>query len=783
MRLFMPLCFLLCITMQTVAQENCHLSIRLFVLDDKEGGSIPSASVEFTELNRSFLTDLNGRVVLDSLCDRRYQVRIRAVGFEETTVFISAGEEKRLRLRSAVKNLKETEVTAKRVAPKSTVAADTLSIQEMERSKGQSLTDYLKNVAGVTSMQTGPSVMKPVIHGMHSQRVLIMNAGIRQEGQQWGGEHAPEVDPFIAQKLTVVKGTSAIRYGADAIGGVVLVEPRELPHEPGIHAEVNLVGMTNGNAGVASGMIEQHLGKFHDLCWRIQGTARKSGTVSTADLYLQNTAFDEYNYSGSLGMERNHWGVETFYSRFKTRLGIFSGSHIGNLSDLRRIIESGETITDDKFSYAIGKPRQEVTHQLVSVKAWLHIDGLGVIRAQYGYQFNHRFEYDRDKPYNDSLAALNRPELELRLYTQTADLLLESKNVKGFTLVAGVSGLIQDNQYGGTRYFVPNYVLYNGGAYGIIRWRKNKTELEAGLRYDERHETVFQNKNGVVVSTPYTFHIPNGSLGAIYKADSSWTIRFNTGTARRAPSINEWFSNGLHHGTASFETGDPTLGMEKAYNVAAGVQFQQQRVSFDVSVFSMLINDYIYLIPDTEEVLTISGAYPSFRYRHVDALFSGIDFTLDLDISKRFNLKSRNSLVFAKNRTANRYLELVPAPRFDELISYTFKPAGNWTDLTAGLSVLHVMKQWRYEEGSDYIPPPPAYTLLGLEWTGVYTWKGQSIRLGLSVNNLLNTAYRDYMNRLRYYADEMGTNIILRVAVPMHFKTAAHEHEHSTIKP
>lgn len=266
---------------------------------------------------------------------------------------------------------------------------------------------------------------------------------------------------------------------SDAIGGVIIVEPRELPHEPGIHAEVNLIGMSNGNAGVASGMIEQHLGKFHDLCWRLQGTARKSGTVTTPDFYLKNTAFDEYNYSGSIGIERNHWGVETFYSRFKTRLGIFSGSHIGNLSDLRRIIESGETLTDDKFSYTIGKPRQEVTHQLFSLKSWLHINRLGVLRLQYGYQYNHRFEYDRDKPYNDSLAALNRPELELRLYTQTADLLLETRNRKGFTMVAGVSGLLQDNQYGGARYFVPNYVLYNGGAYGIIRWRKDKVGVEA----------------------------------------------------------------------------------------------------------------------------------------------------------------------------------------------------------------------------------------------------------------------------------------------------------------
>lgn len=782
MRHLLPLCLFCWLSLAATAQDHCHLSAQLTVLDP-DGATVPAAVVEVLESGKMFQTDINGRLTLDSLCDRTYSLKVLAVGYEVRKMEVRGGERKNIRLQTGSRNLTEAEVVAKRIEAESTVKADTLTMEQMERSKGQTLTDYLKNVAGVTSMQTGASVMKPVIHGMHSQRVLIMNAGVRQEGQQWGSEHAPEVDPFIAQKLTVVKGTSAIRYGADAIGGVIIVEPRELPHEPGINAEVNLVGMSNGRAGVASGLIEQHLGKFHDICWRIQGTARKSGNISTPEVYLQNTGFEEYNWSGSVGLDRDHWGIDIFYSRFFTRLGIFSGSHIGNLSDLRRIIESGETLTDDQFSYTIGKPRQEVTHQLLSVKAFLHLNGVGILRAQYGYQYNHRFEYDRDKPYNDSLAALNRPELELRLYTHTADLLLETKNFHGYTFTAGISALLQDNQYGGARFFVPNYVLYNGGAYGIIRKRQNRFETEAGFRFDYRSETVYRNVNGVVVESPYSFRIPNVSVGSLYKADSSLTLRFNAGTARRAPSINEWFSNGLHHGTATFESGDPSLGVEKAINAAAGLQFQHKRFSFDVSVFGMLINDYIYLVPDSAEVLTISGAYPSFRYRHVDAMFTGTDITFDWDIWKHVNLKSRNSLVFAKNRTANRYLELVPAPRFNEMISYTFRSSEHWKDLTAGITVLHVMKQWRYEDGSDYVPPPAAYTLFGLEWSGVYEWGGQQIRLGLSVSNLFNTRYRDYLNRLRYYSDEAGTNVILRVTVPMRFKTAAHTHQHSTIKP
>lgn len=68
---------------------------------------------------------------------------------------------------------------------------------------------------------------------------MIINNGLRQEGQQWGSEHAPEIDPFIAKRMTVVKGASGVRYGADAIGGVILVEPDELPTQGKISGEIN----------------------------------------------------------------------------------------------------------------------------------------------------------------------------------------------------------------------------------------------------------------------------------------------------------------------------------------------------------------------------------------------------------------------------------------------------------------------------------------------------------------------------------------------------------------
>jgi iron complex outermembrane receptor protein len=779
MRLYLPLLLLL-LFIEGRAQSPCTFRLSGVVRDASTGESLPFAKLELEGKNRVVISDADGKFLFDSLCGGDYVLKTLYVGYDSLllSLNITKDTDRKIRLKMSVKNLKQTEIVAERIADKSTIASDTLSQKEMDQSRGEGLTGYLKKIAGVTGIQTGPSIMKPVIHGMHSQRVLIMNAGIRQEGQQWGSEHAPEIDPFVANRLTVVKGTSSIRYGADAIGGVILVEPRELPHEPGIQAEVNLVGMSNGRQGVASGLIEQHLGKFFDLCWRLQGTVKKAGNVSTPDLYLQNTAFEEYNWSGSVGIEKKRFGAEVFYSRFNTTLGIFTGSHIGNLSDLQRIIENGETITDNTFTYRIDKPRQEVTHQLLSAKAWWTITNVGKLNLQYGYQFNHRFEYDRDKALNDSLAALDLPDLELRLYTQSVDLNLETRNRNGFTGVIGISGLKQDNQYGGQRFFVPNYILYNSAAYTTIRWRKMKWEVEAGARVDYREQSVYRNIKGVVVQNDYRFTNPGLSAGLLFKQDSSISWTLNAGTAYRPPSINEWFSNGLHHGTATFETGDSTLGVEKAYNVIGGVRIQKRKLAVDASIYYLYIKDYIYLIPDESPVLTVSGAFPSFAYSHVYASFKGVDLSIDWDITEGINLRSRNSIVLGWNHTGNRYLELVPSPRFDQLLSYRFKDSKSWKELTVGLSALIVAEQWRYDEGRDYIPPPPAYVLPGFEASATFTHAGQEVRMGLSVSNLLNTSYREYLNRFRYYADETGRNITLRLTVPLSFKTAAHDHEH-----
>ena len=127
--------------------------------------------------------------------------------------------------------------------------------------------------------------------------MLILNNGIRQEGQQWGTEHAPEIDPFIADKISVVKGANSIMYGSDAIAGVILAYTKPLPDSAKIGGEINVVGNTNGRGGTVASYLEGKFKKVPAFSWRVQGTLKQNGTIAAPDYLLINTVMKESKLS------------------------------------------------------------------------------------------------------------------------------------------------------------------------------------------------------------------------------------------------------------------------------------------------------------------------------------------------------------------------------------------------------------------------------------------------------------------------------------------------------
>ncbi|MCH5687225.1 TonB-dependent receptor plug domain-containing protein [Niabella sp. W65] len=101
------------------------------------------------------------------------------------------------------------------------VQVSIISRKDLQQSVGNTLLDAVAKEAGVSVVTTGPAIAKPFIRGLGYNRVVTVNDGIRQEGQQWGDEHGLEVDEYSAQKVEILRGPASLMYGSDAIGGVI----------------------------------------------------------------------------------------------------------------------------------------------------------------------------------------------------------------------------------------------------------------------------------------------------------------------------------------------------------------------------------------------------------------------------------------------------------------------------------------------------------------------------------------------------------------------------------
>ncbi len=748
------------------AQSDCRYTLRGTINDATTQHPIPFATIRVRETGGGATTDEKGNFLIVNLCRQVYTLEIGHIECQHLTkmIEINGNTEGVFVLQHEDKILHDVVVKAKRVELASTQTKSELSGVDLDKKRGETLGEMLKSLSGVTTLNTGATLSKPVIQGLHSDRVLIVNNGVRQEGQQWGLDHAPEIDPFIADRLTVLKGASAVKYGVGAIGGVILVEPRALRDTLGIGGEATVQHFTNGRSGIISGFLE---GKNDRFSWRIQGTGKKSGDLKAPQYFLKNTGVEELNGSAMLGFDLGNWKTEVFYSHFYSKIGIFKGSHIGNLTDLKTAIERGKPQNETAFSYDIERPAQRVSHDILKVKTIVPTAEIGRLTMLLAGQYDLRQEYDAHRPGGKIPVGFDKAEIAFESPTAQMRLDWEHKSVKNFVGSVGTEGLFQaNNTFAGG--LIPDFRQLTTGVYATERWRRfpSPLEIEAGIRYDFRRLWTDSTRFGQTDKT-FSFGNISASVGGIYHLKNWGKLTANVSTAWRSPNVNELFSNGVHHGTASFERGDLNLVPERSLSATFGFEVSTSNYQINLNLYQNQIANFIYLQPDTASVLTIRGAFPAFSYRQTDALLRGGDVKLQVRLVNEVWLKSSASVLRAENSKTKTWLPLMPADRWEMGVLYNFKNK-NVQNGFAEMSFSRVEKQKRVENLTDatgetkirdYAAAPEGYTLLNAAVGGDVRFFGKKTQIILRGSNLLNVSYRDYLDRLRYFSDAVGRNI------------------------
>lgn len=620
---------------------------------------------------------------------------------------------------------------------------------------GGDLGEVVAGLPGVTLLRTS-GVTKPVVAGLHSQRLAIVQEGIRVEGQSWGAEHAPEVDPFQSERLSVVLGGSAVRFGPGAMGGALVAEPPGLPASPGWDGKAQVTGASNGPVAGAAFLLRGTPSWSPGIGIRLQASRRHGGDLSTPRTVLPGTALDETGLSGALGWSRKAWSIEAGRSVFLSDRSLLASAHIGNLTDLQTALEKGEPPDTARWSWDVRRPRQSVEHTLDHARLRAPLPSGWNLELLGGIQSDRRKEWDLHKPIDARLAALDAPSLDYELRTRSLEA-VASGGIGATRLQLGGSASFQENEYAG-RAFVPNFRNQGVGGFVSASRRSGPFLADGGVRLDVARLETWRRVNGQVVSWDDSWAAISASAGAQWGEGETF-LRGGVGTGWRPPSAVELFADGLHHGTASIETGDSTLDAEHSLTAQLSGQLRHGILRLDGQAWATRVFGFIGLWPEASPRLTVRGAFPAFRYRSTRADLLGLDLGARFRVHRSVETSVRGTWQRLDDSQGNS-LPFSPAPGLSLGVDGILENADLGEILRAGPE-LAVHGKARPVPG-DYAPQPEAAVLLNarLQWTP----QGERGRwsLVLSGSNLTDRAWKDPTDRLRYFASSPGRSLAMK---------------------
>ena len=655
--------------------------------------------------------------------------------------------------------LGEVVVKSKRQLVTPNSISTTLTHDDIARAAGKSLASMLENVSGVSMLQTGASVAKPVIHGMYGNRILVVSRGAKLTGQQWGIDHAPEIDKNAYNNVVVVKGSESVRYGAEALGGIILMNAKPLPYgSKGVQADVMSYYGSNGRQVGTVGQIQGTLPFNRQIAWSLQGTFEQSGDRSTAAYLLNNTGMRQRNAAFSLGYQRDPWKFETGYSLFWQKMGVMRSAQMGNEQLLQERIRIGQPVEFTPFTYQIDYPFQRVAHHSAFFNVYY--------RPSSSMKWSWETTYQADDRRENRIRRMNHsdiPSVSLRLQSLQSQL-HGSRLFNRWKAEWGVQGMLMknSNERGtGVVPVIPNYTETTFGTYAIAKYLGDIWGTEAGVRYDNQltradgYDWTGHRYGGNRHFENVTF-----TLGGHQHLGNLLTLATNFGMAWRAPHVYELYSNGNELSSGTFVKGDSTLRSEQSYKWVTSLCYHDSWVHARIDAYLQWINHYIYDYPTRQNVVVVSGAYPVFQYVQTNALFRGVDVDVHLYPLKTLDYRVYGSWIWANEQRTKAYLPYIPSFKLTQQLTWTPSFRGVWQP-SVGIEHRYVAKQRRFNAATDLTDDTPAaYHLVGFN-CGI-TWKmphHQQLSLLFEGTNVLNQLYKEYTNRSRYYAHDLGRDI------------------------
>lgn len=753
-----------------------------------DGENLPGAAILLHELNKGVSTDVNGKYTFTGIKTGKYHLHVEYIGYESGNIDVEITN----RDITADVELKKTSLELRGIVVEESLLKtkqqylsqpiEIISAKEIEKHSSGNIANALDRMAGLSSINTGTNIGKPVIRGFSFNRVLVTENGIKQEGQQWGADHGLEIDQYNVDRIEILRGASAIMYGSDAMGGVINIRPAAPPKLNSVQGGVALNGKSNNqllglsvNAGVnvKNNYLKVRFSSqdFADFSVPADSFTYIGYVLPLENGKLKNTAGRERNVSATIGTNRS-WGYSSItVSNVWQQFGFFAGSHG---------IPRAYQLTDDGDPRNIGLPYQEVNHLKIISNSSFMI-GKNWLETDLGFQENVRKEFST--PHSHGFAPLpgNNLEHELTLKTFSGNLRLKMRNNERFQKTTGISFQFQDNRRGGFNFLLPDYwsATVGGFIYALYR-ASDKLSVNGGLRFDYGHIDISQTlqplynpdqsidhyseRNPAIVKDFYNF---SGSLGISYAASEKFTLKVNFGKTFKMPVTAELAANGVHHGTFRHEAGDSSLTSEDGYQTDIGFYFNSKNARFSFTPFFNYFPNFIFLTP-TAQFSPLPDAGQIYKYEQAKAINTGLEVVLDWHITKTLHASVNGEFVYAQNMDDFYPIPFIPPASALADLEYEFKKLPKFlSEAYIGVNTSFVAPQnltARNEKKTS------GYILPGLAAGSSFKLGKQELAFSFEVQNILNQKYFNHLNRYRLLnLPEPGRNFIVSLRLPLEY--------------
>ncbi|MBN8704867.1 MAG: TonB-dependent receptor [Bacteroidetes bacterium] len=720
--------FLLCFSGNVIAEVHDVGKISGVVTDKETGEPVDFVAVLIVELNQTSPTRPDGSFLFTEIPIGTYTIKVYRVGYHSDSKTIKVTPHEAIILNFSIEKLYRStqtiNVESDRDSSEIKVVPDQVfSGKDLRQMLGKTIAETLSNEAGLSQRSMGPAPARPVARGLSGDRLLILEDGGRTgDLSATSADHALTIDPMTAERIEIIRGPEAIIYGSNTLGGVINVIREQIPLENYPHFHGSLSGQAESvNKGGSGGL--SLTGPVGFLQTHLDGSYRKAGNMKTPTGTLENTGIETRNFSNGWNWHFGEGYVGASAGYFESFYGIpggFVGGH-----------KNGVDI--------------EIRRRQYEIKGIYHLPWVWLTKLEFNTAHINYYHLELEK---GGLSGA-----EFGLLTNTVSLNGFHQKL-GFFDRGRFGVWFEKRDYASAKLtFTPNSFenTFSGHLFEEINWYPFTFQLS--FRYDNKtvspkNESVSKRIGNI---RERNFQNVSGGFSAIYLITQNWTAGSNLIRSFKAPGIEELYSNGPHLAAYSFEIGNPDINEETGFGIEVFLKHLDEFGKTEFTLFRNQIQGFIFPV-NTGRLNSKLPYLFDYQYAGVNALMTGAELTWDYVLPVNLRISGNVSYVQGELTDSKNPLPYMPP------LSGKLKSQYQFDHSDFGFTVKAADKQ---NQLGEFEQATNGYIVYDLFAQIHFTNNDYLHTLDFTVENILNTEYRNHLSRVKSIVPEPGRNFKL----------------------